>query len=131
MNPTHRDHPAHESRQSLWWLIVSPAIWAAHFLLSYITAAIWCAKYAGAGGALGGVRVAIALYTAVALVGIGLNGWSGLRRHRHGSGTIPHDSDTPEDRHRFLGFATLLLAALSAVATGFVASVVLFFKDCQ
>ena len=121
----------HESRQSLWRLIVSPAIWAAHFLLSYLTAAIWCAKFAGRDGSLGGVRVAIDIYTALALLGIGLNGWSGWRRHRHGAETAPHDFDSPADRHRFLGFATLLLAALSFVATIFVAIVALFFEDCR
>lgn len=121
----------HESRQSLWLLIVSPTIWAAHFLLSYITAAVWCAKFAGRDGSLGGVRTAIGIYTAVALVGIAVNAWGGWRRHRHGSETSSHDFDTPADRHRFLGFATLLLAALSFVATIFVAIVALFFEDCR
>jgi hypothetical protein len=121
----------HESRQNLWLLIVSPTIWAAHFLLSYITAAVWCAKFAGRDGSLGGARVAIAIYTAVALVGIALNGWGGWRRHRHGSETTTHDFDTPADRHRFLGFATLLLAVMSFVATIFVAIVALFFEDCR
>ena len=44
-----------------------PTIWAAHFLLCYVTAAIWCAKVAGPDGSLGGVRVAIAVYTVLAL----------------------------------------------------------------
>jgi disulfide bond formation protein DsbB len=120
-----------ESRQNLWLLIVSPAIWTAHFLLSYITAAVWCAKFAGRDGSLGGVRVAIGTYTAVALLAIAVNAWGGLRRHRHGSETTTHDFDTPADRHRFLGFATVLLAALSFVATIFVAMVALFFEDCR
>jgi hypothetical protein len=77
------------------------------------------------------VRVMIAIYTAVALIGIGLNGWAGWRRHTFGSSTLPHDYDSPEDRHRFLGFATFLLAVLSAIATIFVASVTLFFADCR
>ena len=120
-----------ESRQSLWRLVVSPAIWAGHFLLSYTTAAVWCAKFAGPDGSLGGVRVAIAFYTAIALLGIAANGWGGWRRHRHGSGITTHDFDTPADRHRFLGFATVLLAALSFVAVVFAAIVALFFEDCQ
>ncbi|HBJ83738.1 MAG TPA: hypothetical protein DDZ88_07705 [Verrucomicrobiales bacterium] len=127
--PSH--HPTHESRQSLWRLIVSPTIWAAHFLLSYITAAIWCEKVAGRDGPLTGARVAIAIYTVVALVGIAINGWGGWRRHSYGAGEVPHDADTPEDRHRFLGFATLLLAALSAIAVLFAALVVIFFNDCR
>ena len=123
--------PLPEKKESLWLLIVSPAIWAAHFMLCYLTAAIWCEKFAGRDGSLRGVRGAILIYTVAALTGIVLNGWDGLRRHRHGSETTPHDFDSAEDRHRFLGFATLLLSALSAVATSFAAIVALFFEDCR
>src|SRR5687768_7266471 len=120
-----------EKNESLWRLIVSPTIWAAHFMLSYMTAAVWCAKYAGPLGPLGPVRWAIALYTCAALIGIGRNGWGAWRRHKYGSEKVPHDADTPEDRHRFLGFATLLLAALSAVAVLYAATVIIFLKDCR
>ena len=48
---------------SLWLLTVAPTIWATHLLLCYIMAAVWCAKFVGSGGALGGVRSAIAWYT--------------------------------------------------------------------
>jgi hypothetical protein len=120
-----------EEKESLWLLIVSPTIWAAHFLLSYITAAIWCAKYASRYDSIEPVRWAIVAYTVVALAVIAWNGRSGFRRHRLGSEPLPHDFDSPGDRHRFLGFATALLAALSAVATVFAALVVLFFEDCR
>ena len=120
-----------EDKESLWLLIVSPTIWAAHFLVSYITAAVWCAKYAARFDSLTPVRWAIAIYTVLALIGIAWNGRSGLRRHRFGSESLPHDFDTPGDRHRFLGFATVLLAGLSAVATLFAALVVLYFEDCR
>ena len=126
-----KTHPLPEANESLWRLTVSPAIWAAHFLLSYLTAAIWCARFAGPDSQLEVVRSAIAIYTAVALVGIGLNGWDGWRRYRFAAGMTSHDFDTPEDRHRFLGFATLLLATLSAVSTIFVALVAIFFEDCR
>jgi hypothetical protein len=59
-----------------------------------------------------------------------LVGWSGYRRHRHGTETPPHDADTSGDRHRFLGFATMLLAGLSAIATLFVAMAALYFDHC-
>jgi len=120
-----------EKSENFWLLIVSPTIWALHFMLCYVTAAIWCAKFAAPAGSLNGVKTAIAIYTAIALIGIGLNGWSGFRRHRHGSEATPHDFDSPADRHRFLGFATLLLSGLSAVATIFAALVALFFQDCR
>ena len=119
-----------EKNQSLWWLTVAPVIWAAHFILSYTFASIWCAKVAGPGASLWPVRIAIAACSVLALAGIGITGWIGYRRHSHGDAALPHDADTPEDRHRFLGFATLLLSALSAVATVYVSLVPLFFQSC-
>jgi hypothetical protein len=112
-------------------LAMGPAIWMLHFLLTYVTAAVWCARYAGPGGSLARVHTLVAWYTVAALAGIALIGWSGYRRHRHGREAPPHDSDTPEDRHRFLGFATVLLAGFSAIATAFVALSAFFFETCQ
>ena len=119
-----------EKHQSLWLLTASPVIWAAHFMLCYITASIWCVKGVGPSGSLGGVRVAIAVYTAVALAAIGIIGWIGYRWHSYGHADLPHDDDTPEDRHRFLGFATLLLSALSAVAVIYAALAAVFIGSC-
>jgi hypothetical protein len=130
---------------SLWLLTIAPTLWAVHLLLCYVTAAIWCAKFVPAGGSLGGVRAAIAWYTVVALAGIAIVGWEGLRRHSfastlrlsedglRASGTeaTTHDLDTPEDRHRFLGFATLLLSGLSAVAVLYAALAAMFFETCR
>ncbi len=126
-----RDEQTHESRQSLWRPVLPPIIWASHFLLTYLTAAIWCAKVAGRDGPLGGIRVAIAIYTVVALAGIATVGWRGWRRHTFDGSETQHDFDSPADRHRFLGFATALLAGLSAVATIFTALATLFFSDCR
>ncbi len=120
-----------EKSQSLWLLTASPVVWAAHFMLSYITASIWCAKLSGPDKSLWEVRVAIAIYTALALAGIALIGWIGYRRHSYGNAAVPHDADTPEDRHRFIGFATLLLSGLSAVAVIYAALVVVFFRSCH
>jgi hypothetical protein len=120
-----------EERQSLWLLVVSPTIWATHLLFSYITAAIWCEKMAGPDRSLGPVRNAIWIYTILALSGIIVTGWFGYRRHSFGSGVLPHDEDTPGDRHRFLGFATLLLSGLSLIATVFAALVLAFFWKCH
>lgn len=120
-----------EENESLWILTVAPVLWATHFLLCYGTAAIWCAKFVGPDGSLWNARVAIAIYTAVALAGIGVIGWLGFRRHSFGAETVPHDFDTREDRHRFLGFATLLLSGLSAVATLYVALTAVFIGSCH
>jgi hypothetical protein len=119
-----------ERNQSLWLMIAGPVIWAAHFLLSYVTASIWCAKTAGPGGSLLTVRWAIGGLTVLALAGLGASIWDGYRRYSYGAATLPHDGDTPEDRHRFLGFATLLLSLLSAVATIYSALAAVFITNC-
>lgn len=119
-----------ERNESLWLLTVSPVIWSAHFLLSYVTAAIWCAKAPGPYAGLADVRLAIALYTGAALVGIGMTAWVGWSRQEAiGFDTGP--GDTAEDRHQFLAFATLILSGLSAVATAYVALAAVFIGDCR
>jgi hypothetical protein len=120
-----------EERTSLWTLTLGPATWAVHFLLCYATAAVWCAKVAGPDGPLGPARLAIAGYTLVALVVIGVVAWRGFRRHSIGQAAVPHDFDTRDDRTRFLGFATLLLAGLSFVATLYVALAAVFVETCR
>ena len=131
--------PRTSGHYSLWLLTIGPAIWAAHLLLCYITAAVWCAKFAGAGGALGGVRTAVMWYTAVALAGVAVIGWEGFRRHRFPAGTpwasgteaTTHDLDTAGDRHRFVGFATLLLSGLSALGVLYAALAAAYFETCR
>jgi hypothetical protein len=121
----------HESRQSLWRPVLPPIIWGMHFMLTYVTAAIWCAKVAGREGSLGGARAAIAVYTVVALAAIAAVGWRGWQRHTFDGSETQHDFDSPADRHRFLGFATALLAGLSFVATLFTSLAAVFFSDCR
>jgi hypothetical protein len=123
--------PDHEVALELWALTASPALWAVHFLASYGTAAVWCAKVASTGGSLAAARLAIGVYTVVALAGIALVGWRGVRRHRYGRAALPHDDDTPEDRRRFLGYATALLSALSAIATIYSALAAVFIGSCR
>ena len=127
------EHPAHlpERHETLWMLAASPTIWALHLLASYATAAIWCGKIAGPSGSFAAARIAIAVYTVAALAGIGAIGLVAFRRHRFGGGRPPHDADTPEDRHRFIGYSTFLLSALSVVAVIYAAMAVVFIEGCQ
>ena len=128
-----------QGHYSLWLLTIAPAIWAVHLLLSYITAAIWCAKFAAPGGALGGIQTAITWYTGLALAGIAAIAWEGYRRHRYPATSLAttateattHDLDSAEDRHRFVGFATLLLAGLSAVGVLYAAIAAASFDTCR
>lgn len=120
-----------EKSSSLWLLTVSPLIWSLHLLLSYITAAIWCAKAAGPGAALSSARAAIVVYTVLALIGIAVTGWGGYRKHLFGTAISAHDFDSPEGRQGFLGFAIVLLSMLSAIATLYVALPIVFIGTCR
>lgn len=121
--------PEHAS--SLWRLTGGPLVWAAHFLLSYVTVAIHCAKVPLRDVPLGGVRTVLAAYTVLAIAAIVLLGWHALRQHMWGHGRLPHDDDSPGDRHRFLGFATLLLCGLSLVAVLFTAMAMVVIGTCR
>lgn len=120
-----------ERRETLWLLTAGPAIWALHFVLSYVTASVWCAKIVGRNGSLDGARAAVGVYSLLALIGIGLVTWRGLRHMAIGKATVPHDFDSAADRHRFLGFATVLLCGLSLIATAYVTLSAAFIKSCQ
>jgi hypothetical protein len=120
-----------EKNESLWLLAAPPLVWAAHFLLSYVTAAVWCAKFGDRFGGLGPARSALLVFTAVALLGITWLGLIGYKRHRHAGKAAPHSDDTPEDRHAFIGLATLLLAGLSAIAVIYSGLPALFIGSCH
>jgi hypothetical protein len=121
-------HP--HPRESLWILAAAPAIWLAHFLLSYITGAIWCAKFVGADGSLATARAAIVVYTLIALAGLAIVGWR-ARLRRPAEAGPPRELDTPGDRDRFLARATLLLVGLAALAVLYAALVTVFIRSCD
>jgi hypothetical protein len=120
-----------EHRETLWLLPAAPSVWALHFMASYITAAIWCGKVVGPSASLTPVRTAIAIYTVAAIAGIGAIGYAGYRR-QHSDSVVPeHDDDTPHDRRWFIGFSTVLLAGISAIAVCYAAMTVFFIEGCQ
>lgn len=119
-----------EREDSLWWLTVSPGIWALHFLACYASVALWCAR-AGRAASLAGVTTSVAGYTSIALVGIIVVGLRSFRRHRRFYETTAHDFDTPEARYGFLGFAGLLLSIMSGVAVVYVALPFLWVDSCR
>jgi hypothetical protein len=119
-------------RGGLWTLILGPTVWSLHFLFCYILAAVYCAKTGSIGVDLGPVRFWIAAATAAALVLIALSGWSAFQQGGFSDEVRPpHDTNTIEDRRRFFGFATLLLAGLSFVATLYVALPAILIGTCR
>jgi len=128
------DNPAldvREQRHELIAIALGPLVWVVHFLASYLTNAIYCAKFASDGGDASVVRFAILVFTAIALPLIGVIGWFSYRRHRYQNSELPHDGDSPEDRFRFLGFAGFLLSLLSFVAVIFTALAAVFIGTCD
>lgn len=111
-----------KTRGGLWPLVLGPAIWALYFLISYVTAAVWCAKAAAANGVPDVPRLAIAGYTLAALLGIAGVAAGGWRRYR---------AARAADSRRFLGFTTMLLCGLSGIATVYVALPILFIRSCH
>lgn len=122
-------HELAEENQSLWLLVAAPSLWALHFLASYVAGAIYCGA-PSRGGEIGALRLVILAAGVVAALGIGLTARVGWRMYKFDGSPPPFDRDTPEDRHRFLGVATLLLSALSLVATSYTCLGVLFVPSC-
>ena len=122
-----------ESRQSLWSLVIPPVVWLGHFLVSYAASAVWCGG-AERSPSLGQLGIGFLLLTLVAIAFIAFEARRGWQRYRHpgesGEAVPSHHRDTPEDRHRFLGLAAFLLAALSGIATIYVAIAVAIFGSC-
>lgn len=115
----------------IWWLTISPSVWALHLLLCYIAAAIFCAKAEGEHTSLLPIRYAAAVLTIVALAAIIWVGRASYQQHRMDDSPTPHDFSSQDDQQRFIGFAAFLLSLLSGVATLYTAAVFIFLKDCH
>lgn len=111
---------------TLWTLIVPPAIWAGHFLFSYLWAAVSCAK----AGRFATFPTLFVVGTVLALALILFSGWIAWRQAGMPGGSAPHEDGTEIDRLRFLAKSTLLLAGLSFVAVLFTALPVVFLRNC-
>lgn len=119
-------------RDSLWSLIAGPTIWAVHFLVCYIAAAIFCAKSADPVADFYVLKIAIGAATLIALIGIAIAGIQAVddwRRALNAEWAV--DEDSLPIRRRFVGRAAFLLAGLSAVATIYVGMTVLFVSSCR
>ncbi|MGX9115665.1 hypothetical protein ACWTU6_03060 [Mesorhizobium sp. BHbsci] len=116
--------------ETLWTLFTAPVVWATHFLVCYIGAAVYCAKPELIGLSFSAVRAGIAAATLIALSLIALSAWLAWRQWGFGTDDPPHDDPTRRDRTLFQGFATLLLSGLSFIAVIFTAMPALFLTGC-
>ncbi|HET6520542.1 MAG TPA: hypothetical protein VFG47_12100 [Geminicoccaceae bacterium] len=122
-------------RDSLFSIIAGPLVWAVHFLVLYVTAAVACAK--GFFGVevlgLGVVQTVAAAATLGAVAFIVHGARMSWRRWRTGpsSPPPPHDRSDPDSRRRFIAYSGLLLCGLALIATVWQALPVLFFHSCR
>ena len=114
-------------RVTLWTLIVPPTLWAAHFLFSYLWAAVTCAKT----GSFAKYPVLFIVCTVLALVLIAAAGIVARIQAAGPGDAPPHEESTDNDRIRFLAMATLLLSGLSFAGVVFTAVPVIFLQDCR
>lgn len=116
---------------SLWIMVAAPCVWAAHFLLAYWAAAVWCAKIADATGSILTVRIGVGVLTIIALAIVAWLAQRAIRRYQ-GKLLIQENltGHSEAERTRFLGHATLLLCSLSAAAIVFDAMPALVFDSC-
>ncbi|MDQ6432733.1 hypothetical protein RB623_01540 [Mesorhizobium sp. LHD-90] len=119
-----------EEVESLWTLFTAPIVWAGHFLLCYVGAAVFCAKPQLFGLGFGTLRLTIAFATFAALAAIVLSAFLAWRQWSFGTRDPPHDDPTRHDRVLFQGFATLLLSGLSFVAVIMTGMPALFMTEC-
>ncbi|NRQ17461.1 hypothetical protein [Ensifer sesbaniae] len=115
---------------SLWTLFTAPVVWAGHFLICYVSVAIFCAKPGLLSFEFGSLRLGIALVTGATLVAITLSALLAWRQWGFGAHDPPHDDPTRHDRILFQGFATLLLSGLSFVAVVMTALPAMFMTEC-
>jgi hypothetical protein len=118
-----------EGDESLLTLAGPLLVWAGHFLLTYCTAAIYCAKVAHRDDSLGPALVAIAAFSVLALGAVAALWVRGFRLHR--APTPVDDDDAPSERRRFVGFATMLLSGLSAVSIVYVTLTIVIVRSCR
>jgi Kef-type K+ transport system membrane component KefB len=116
--------------ETLWTLFTAPVVWALHFLVCYVGAAIYCAKEDAAALGFDVLRLGIGVVTAAALAMIVLSAVLAWRQWGFGTYEPPHDDPTPHDRRRFQGFATLLLSGLSFIAVIYTAMAALMISGC-
>ncbi|SFU21287.1 hypothetical protein [Mesorhizobium sp. YR577] len=116
--------------ESLWTLFTAPVVWALHFLICYVGAAVYCAKSNQISFSFEAVRIGVVIVTMTALALIAMSGFLAWRQWGFGTYDPPHDDPTGHDRKLFQGFATLLLSGLSFVAVIYVAMPLLFIAGC-
>lgn len=135
MTPEQERQEFGEEVSSLFRIALGPTIWAAHFLVSYGAAAIYCAKWGGGLESILWLRLGVGALTLLALAAIARTGLRAFRQwnaqdHRGLREVAADLVEEEEGRHEFLGHAALLLSVVSFVGVAFSALPVLYIRTC-
>jgi uncharacterized membrane protein YhaH (DUF805 family) len=126
-------------RDSLFSLIVGPMVWAAHFLIVYITAAIACA-HGFFDDEILGIRIVQLIGGGATLVALALildslvlswRRWRGRPSDGEPTPLPPHDSSDVTSRRRFMAYASILLSGIALIATVWQSLPLVFFASCR
>lgn len=126
--PTSADARSDAPRGALWLIVAAPAIWLVAFVLVYVVVAIGCARSPADSPSIGPARtvaLVLAVIGTMAIGGVGLAGW----RRIPGKGRDPDDG--ARLRERFVGWSTLLLSGLSALAMIYLGLTLTLLGSCQ
>jgi hypothetical protein len=118
-----------EREETLWSLARAPLIWALHFMLCYVTPAVYCAKLGASHGSLAPARFAIAGFTVPAVAALGLIAVRAFRRARTARSRQGHEA--ARTRAAFMAHVDLLLSLLSLTAVVMSSLPALFFGNCE
>ncbi len=122
------DAPRIIDQGSIWIMVAAPTLWAAHFVASYVLAAVWCAKI---GPSLTQPRWIIAAMGALCA---GVIVWLGVRAVRRYGGVFVIFEEITESsergRDKFIGHVSLLLCILSVLAIVFTVIPGFVFGTC-
>jgi hypothetical protein len=126
-------------RDSLFTLIVGPMVWATHFLVVYVTAAIACAhgffddEMLGIPivQMIGGAATLLALGLVLDGFVLGWRRWKGRPFDGDAAPLPPHDSADVASRRRFMAYASVLLSGISLIAIIWQSLPILFFASCR
>ncbi|WP_261335435.1 hypothetical protein [Rhizobium leguminosarum] len=66
--------------ETLWTLFTGPAVWALHFLVCYVAAAVYCAKASEVAFSFGMLRFTLSIVTVLALLAILGAAWLAWRQ---------------------------------------------------
>lgn len=124
-----------EESESLVRITLAPALWALHFVASYATTAVYCAKW-GRSVDLTWLRVGGAISTVVVLALIAWLGWRAWKQWDMSQGRTAREFvedlvEEEEGRHEFLGHAALLLAIISFIGVVYTALPVALIGSCR